>query len=606
MLIAHSSLASREESSAYRPDSVAEILGGTDVAAAEGKRGVRRRRRPLILGLLAGGLCLWAPQLVQARTAYVVNAEDSTVTPIDTATNAPGPAIKVGSSPYGIALTPDGRTAYVANMGDSSVTPINTATGVPGAPIKVGGAAKAIAISPNGRTVYVVGGSGTFTPIDVATNTAGATIKIGGEPDAIAISPDGATAYVVNASGTVSPIEIATDTVRPAIKVGEEPEAIAITPDGRTAYVANGAGSNSVTPINTATGVPGTPIKVGIRPFGIAITPNGKTAYVANDSESTVTPIDLATNTPGTPIKVGSCPATVAITPDGATAYVANACPGTVTPISTATNKPGAEIKVGKAPSMIAITPKQPPTAAFSASATTLGQVTSFNASASTDSDGSIASYTWEFGDGTTLSTSTPTTTHTYAASGTYTARLTLVDAEGCSTTLVFTGQTAFCNGSNVASTTGQVTVAPVPVKTHPPVAPSLTATESHAVWRTGSHLASLARKRRPPVGTTFTFTLNEAAGVTLTFSQQLGGRKVKGRCVAGSGANRHKPSCRRSVRRGSLTLSAHAGVNKVSFQGRISASRTLKPGHYTLVITAANSAGQHSPPRSLSFTIVR
>lgn len=31
-----------------------------------------------------------------------------------------------------------------------------------------------------------------------------------------------------------------------------------------------------------------------------------------------------------------------------------------------------------------------------------------------------------------------------------------------------------------------------------------------------------------------------------------------------------------------------------------------LKPGRYTLVITAADSAGARSVPRSLSFTIVK
>jgi hypothetical protein len=41
-----------------------------------------------------------------------------------------------------------------------------------------------------------------------------------------------------------------------------------------------------------------------------------------------------------------------------------------------------------------------------------------------------------------------------------------------------------------------------------------------------------------------------------------------------------------------------------VSFQGRVSRTKKLKPGRYRLVITASNSAGKKSRPQSLSFTI--
>jgi hypothetical protein len=36
------------------------------------------------------------------------------------------------------------------------------------------------------------------------------------------------------------------------------------------------------------------------------------------------------------------------------------------------------------------------------------------------------------------------------------------------------------------------------------------------------------------------------------------------------------------------------------------SRTKKLKPGHYKLVITATNAAGQRSAPRTLSFTIVK
>ena len=54
----------------------------------------------------------------------------------------------------------------------------------------------------------------------------------------------------------------------------------------------------------------------------------------------------------------------------------------------------------------------------------------------------------------------------------------------------------------------------------------------------------------------------------------------------------------------GTLSFTGH-GAMKVAFQGRISRSKKLKPGRYTLVVTATNSAGRRSPPQALSFTIV-
>jgi YVTN family beta-propeller protein len=40
------------------------------------------------------------------RTAYVTDSGSAQVTPISTATNKPGPAIRVGHDPVEIAITP--------------------------------------------------------------------------------------------------------------------------------------------------------------------------------------------------------------------------------------------------------------------------------------------------------------------------------------------------------------------------------------------------------------------------------------------------------------------------------------------------------------------
>ncbi len=80
--------------------------------------------------------------------AYVVNLGSGTVTPISTATNRAGKAIRTGRFPGAVAIAPDGKTVYVANGGSSTVTPIRTATNTAGTAIKVGSDPVAIAITP--------------------------------------------------------------------------------------------------------------------------------------------------------------------------------------------------------------------------------------------------------------------------------------------------------------------------------------------------------------------------------------------------------------------------------------------------------------------------
>ncbi|MEV6284941.1 PKD domain-containing protein [Kribbella sp. NPDC051770] len=67
------------------------------------------------------------------------------------------------------------------------------------------------------------------------------------------------------------------------------------------------------------------------------------------------------------------------------------------------------------------------PTATFGESCDSL--TCAFDGSASSDVDGPITNYAWNFGDSTTGSGATPS--HTYAASGTYTVTLTVTDNEG-------------------------------------------------------------------------------------------------------------------------------------------------------------------------------
>ena len=91
--------------------------------------------------------------------------------------------VGVGSSPNGVAVSPDGSRVYVANYSGNSVSVINTSTngvvtvGVGYSPY--GG----VAVSPDGSRVYVVNYSGSSVGvISTSTNTVVATVSVGSSP----------------------------------------------------------------------------------------------------------------------------------------------------------------------------------------------------------------------------------------------------------------------------------------------------------------------------------------------------------------------------------------------------------------------------------------
>jgi DNA-binding beta-propeller fold protein YncE len=437
---------------------------------------------------------------VSASSVYVVNLNDGSVSQYgaaaDGALSPLSPAVVPAGPGHSIAmaLTPDGKSAYVTNNAGSvsqyDVGPGGGLTPKSPASVPTPGGPTGIAISPDGKSVYVgdvganvvsqfdIGPGGTLVPKTPAT------VADTGFPEYVAVSPDGRSVYVggegnetvsqydVGAGGVLTPKSPAT------VAVEETPAGIAVTPDGKSLYVAD-YGSEDISQFDIGPGgllAPKSPatLHVGENPEGIGISPDGRSAYVASEA-SAVSQYDIGPGgslTPKSPLTVpsGENSGWIAVSPSGRNAYAADFGSGISDGgVSQYAARAGgallpqspAFLPAGNGPIGVAITPDQPPAASLGVPAGRIrpGVPIAFNASAG-DPDGSIARYDWSFGDGQSAANGGVTPMHTYAKPGHYQATVTVVDNEGCSTALLFTGQTVYCRGSAAASQSQPVVVA--------------------------------------------------------------------------------------------------------------------------------------------------
>jgi len=147
---------------------------------------------------------------------------------------------------------------------------------------------------------------------------------------------------------------------------------------------------------------------------------------------------------------------------------------------------------------------------------------------------------------------------------------------------------------------------APVPAtpaaSSSPPPGPLISGlAESHRSW--SEHAGRRRRRsgRRAPTGTQFSFSLNEPAQVDLEFTHAVRGRRARGACA--SATHRRNPACTVTRPVGTLHLVGRAGLNTVSFDGRLSGTVTLPPGSYEVSASPTGPTGKSSPQK-LTFRI--
>jgi hypothetical protein len=220
------------------------------------------------------------------------------------------------------------------------------------------------------------------------------------------------------------------------------------------------------------------------------------------------------------------------------------------------------------------------------------GETLSFTATAADADPGDQAAISWRFDDGDTATGASAT--HAFATSGTHAAVATATDAYGLT-------------GEATASVDVVTPAPPGPGPMLDTAAPTITRLSlTPPLFRAARKGATLASRKRVPVGTRLGYTLSEPATTTITVERRAVGRRSAKGCVRTTPGNRRARKCTRTVRvPGSVVRQDAAGRTRVRFSGRLR-RRALRAGRYRVVVRARDAAGNESAAVRRNFKIVR
>jgi DNA-binding beta-propeller fold protein YncE len=403
-------------------------------------------------------------------TTFNPQTRSASILFIDATTHSLESTPIIGLMPIGVAITPNGKKAWVTsdNFELSSVN-VETKAVDPGT-VTLSAVPLGIAITPNGTAAITASPSKEVSIIDLETRAEIWHTTVNHEAYGVAITPDGTQAFIGTTDNTVLVLNMTTHDIQ-EITIAGKPLFISITPDGKFAWECNNS-ENNIACIDIATKkVTGDAISIGTTPSGISITPNGKYIIVRyGENAEYLCIVDASTHQVINPeihigSSIGGIPPSIAITPDSSQLWTTNLAQSSLSLLNLTTFASNT-ITIDSFPFMIAFTPDQAPTASFTSSIS--GSTAAFDASTSSSPYGIIASYQWNFGDGSEIETTTsPTISHTYGGSGTavksntYTVTLTVTNSSGTSTAQTFTGQTVSNNGGPSAELQQTITVGP-------------------------------------------------------------------------------------------------------------------------------------------------
>jgi DNA-binding beta-propeller fold protein YncE len=209
----------------------------------------------------------------------------------------PGQVIPVGSQPWGVAVDDINHTAYIANSGETTITPINTDSLAPGQKINLSYKPDRLLLNKVNSTLYALSIDGYITPINTKSNTPGTNISVGFDPESADIDERNNILFVANYfASQIHCIDMTTGKPTPGspIYLSVKPGDIVVDETNDTLYVLYGEEDPQgyVLPLSaTPPYAPkGNPIPIGFAPWAMVLDKTNQLLYVGinNDEISIV------------------------------------------------------------------------------------------------------------------------------------------------------------------------------------------------------------------------------------------------------------------------------------------------------------------------------
>ncbi len=400
----------------------------------------------------------------QGWPVLVMNSASSTVESVNSSTDTETGLTTLSGASNDIVMSSDGECYITSNANDTvSISFLNSYT--PPSSVcnyatsqkyTTTGEPENLAVTPDFSTFYTtILNSAVIDQIDPKANLVTA-ISIPGDASGIAYDPGNNEAIVsIPSQHSVVLLSGSTRTIVEAISLpsSANPSQILLGPNYNHAYVMDST-NDAIYKINLDDFTVST-LDLYNSPTGMAISPSGNSIYYTVGSTNSV----FATDINGNPLQFsvtfasGSSPNSIQVTPDGQNLFVTLTGSNSVADIKIASQTSSIITSDGTAPTALTIGPDQAPTAIMTSTGEdTVDSTVTFYAEGSETEFGSIVSYSWNFGDGSTADTTEPYISHVYNQQGTYNASVTVTNSSGTSTDLIYNGITAIRNGSSAAT----------------------------------------------------------------------------------------------------------------------------------------------------------
>ncbi|SFE81799.1 40-residue YVTN family beta-propeller repeat-containing protein [Paenibacillus algorifonticola] len=359
------------------------------------------------------------------KKAYITSFNTGKIDVVDLTNNTVQLGkITAGRNPNSAAINPNGTQVFVTNRSSATVSVIDPGTDTVIKTINVGSSPLGVAFTPDGTKAYVAeqGNGGSISIIDTNLLTVVKTIPGFNSPTAMVIV-DQALYVTESSSSQVSIINTTQDIVSGTIAVGSGPYGLSANPAGTKLYVANQS-ANSVSVVNLDTQTVEATIAVGASPTSTEVSPDGSRVYSANSGSNTISVIDTSNNTVISTINVGTGPFVVGALGDGSRVYSINYYDSSMSVIDTSNNTVIQTINLSSGPFMVGTfmvptavvkPPAEPPVISVQPESTTVDEGS--NGSFSVTATGSNLTYQWQIDNGTGFENISDQTSATLALS---------------------------------------------------------------------------------------------------------------------------------------------------------------------------------------------